>query len=99
PALFAWLRGQPDGTLYVGALSPQRAAQVFLETGDWPIPTRSVSGEPITDVPPGAMLIYHRRDGLIPGPGETVLFTERDLTITRLAQTPWSPVPSADSGE
>ncbi len=99
PALFAWLGEQPASPLYVGAFSPQRAAQVFLETGDWPIPTRSVTGEPVTDVPAGAMLIYHRRDGLRPGPGESVLFAERDVAVTRLERAPWSPVPSPDTGE
>jgi 4-amino-4-deoxy-L-arabinose transferase-like glycosyltransferase len=98
-ALFAWLRDQGNPPLMAGGLAPQRSAQVYLATGRWPIPTRSVSGEPLADPAAGAFVLYHRRDGLSPGPNETVVFTSDSLTVTRLDSPPWTPVPTPDPGE
>ena len=97
-ALFAWL-GTQDAPVFVGGFAPQRSAQVFLATGTWPTPTRTVAGMTIADPSPGSLILYHRRDGLAPGENETVVFAEGDLSVTRLDAQPWSPRVVADPGE
>lgn len=98
-ALAAWLAEEPERRLHVGGFAPQRSAQVFLDTGRWPIPTRGPSGETIAPPPAGALIIYHRRDGLARGEHETVVFQQDDLIVTRLEREPWTPGVTADPGE
>jgi 4-amino-4-deoxy-L-arabinose transferase-like glycosyltransferase len=98
-ALAAWLAEDPSRELRVGALAPQRGAQVFLDTGRWPAPTRDAAGRVIAAPGAGALLIYHRRDGWAPGEHETVAFELDDLVVTRLEREPWTPRAVADPGE
>ncbi len=97
--LYAWIRVEGSPTIYAGGLAPQRSAQVYLATGAWPAPTRTVAGERIADPPAGAFVLYHRRDGLAPGRNETVVFSEGDLIVTRLNDGAWAPMPMSDPGE
>lgn len=97
--LAAWLAEDPSRQLHVGAFAPQRGAQVFLDSGHWPTPTRGPTGELIAPPPIGALIIYHRRDGLVRGENETVVFERDDLIVTRLDSEPWSPSFIADPGE
>lgn len=110
PALIAMLReGVPPGEngtprVWAAGLAPDRGARVYLEFGWWPKPTRDrwqrLVIEPSRDVRPGDWLIYHRRDGWLPGAGEREVWRERDLTITTLEPgAAWSPVRVVDPGE
>lgn len=98
-ALYAWLDEQGSSDIYAGAFAPQRGAQLFLNTGVWPIPTRTIAGEPLTAPVVGGFIVYHRRDGLAPGAGEALVFSDGDLLVSRLDVQPWSPVPTPDPGE
>lgn len=101
--LFDWLddHGRPE--LWQGAFHGDRGARLYLEFERWPITTRNRWGEFIidraTEPPSDALIIYHRRDGLAPGHGEEVLWTVRELTVTRLTEPPWSPIETPDPGE
>lgn len=99
PALFEWMRSTHTTDLYQGSALGPTGARVYLETGRWPIPTQDRQKRITTPPPAGASILYHRRDGYAPGPHETVLFHEGDLTVTRLDESPWSPVPTPDPGE
>ncbi len=112
--LFEWVRGEGErketerrregekgkgaGLVWQGAFQPLRGARLYLEFGWWPRPTRDRWGAIVARPPVGALLIYHRRDGLAPGPGEVVVFEEGDIKVTRL-DGEWSPVERADPGE
>lgn len=109
PALFEWLDAQRaagelrEDDLWQGAFALERSARLYLRSGVWPRPTRDGLGRFIVDrsfePPAGAFLLYHRRDGLAPGAGETPGFTSGDLSVTRLEHPPWSPVHAPDPGE
>ncbi|MEX2219779.1 MAG: glycosyltransferase family 39 protein [Phycisphaerales bacterium] len=105
PELYAWLRqtehiegGFPD--LWQGAFGGHHGARLYLEFGRWPHPTRNRWNRFIADPPSGVLLIYHRRDGLAPGPTERILWRSSDdeLTVTRL-DGPWTPEGAPDPGE
>jgi hypothetical protein len=99
PTLTAWLKGHaPDGA-WEGAFAGAPAARVYLGTGAWPRTTRDSAGRLINPPPRGAILLYHRRGGWAPGPGETIVWREGDLSATRLDGQTWSPVSSPDPGE
>ncbi len=98
PALFAFLDSLPDEPVWQGGFNPARGARLYLERGAWPIPTRDRWGKTVTDPPEGALLIYHRRDGLVPGTNEHVVFTIDDLTLTRLGRGGWKPTEVEDPG-
>lgn len=97
--LFTWLRARGESEVYSGGFAPQRSAQVFLATGSWPRPLRSIGEVRFNDPAPGALILYHRRDGLAPGDTESTVFSSGDLFVTRLDRTPWNPVAVADPGE
>jgi 4-amino-4-deoxy-L-arabinose transferase-like glycosyltransferase len=97
--LFTWLNSKSAEQLYAGGFAPQRSAQIYLAVGRWPIPTRSAAGDRLNDPPAEALILYHRRDGLAPGVGESVQFTRGELTVTRLDTAPWSPILAPDKGE
>ncbi len=110
PALMDRLRSDAprgdDGTprVWAAGLAPDRGARVYLEFGWWPRPTRDrwqrLVIEPSRDLRPGDWLIYHRRDGWLPGVGEREVWRARDLTITTLEPgAAWNPVRVADPGE
>ncbi|MCW5776094.1 MAG: glycosyltransferase family 39 protein, partial [Phycisphaeraceae bacterium] len=92
PALFAFLDTLPGEPVWQGAFNPARGARLYLERGAWPTPTRDRWGNTVADPPEGALLIYHRRDGLAPGANERTVFTIDDLTLTRLGKNGWHPV-------
>ncbi|HRQ71955.1 MAG TPA: glycosyltransferase family 39 protein [Phycisphaerales bacterium] len=98
PALFAYLDTLPDEPVWQGAFNPARGARLYLELGAWPIPTRDRWGNTVADPPEDAILIYHRRDGLMPGPNERPIFALDDLTLTRLGPGGWQPVEVEDPG-
>lgn len=102
PELFEWIRreGVADN-LWQGGFGGPRGARVYLELGHWPAPTHDARGRRIADPPPGAVLLYHRRDGLHPGDGEQILWRSRDgvLTATRLHASAWHPQPAPDPGQ
>lgn len=97
--LYAWIDGQmPPGAppeLWQGALSIERGARLYLRYGVWPRTTRNRMGEFLVDrvssPPPGALLIYHGRDGLTPGANEEPVFSTGDLLVTRLGPGGWNP--------
>jgi len=99
PELFAHLRERGIGLVHDGGLAGARAARLYLELGSWPVPTRDRAGRVTAPPPPGAHLLYHRRDGWGPGPGEVVLWERGALTLTRLEAPPWRPVLRPDPGE
>jgi 4-amino-4-deoxy-L-arabinose transferase-like glycosyltransferase len=99
PALFAWLHETGTADLYQGAAGGPTGARIYLQTGRWPIPTQDRQKHITSPPPAGAALLYHRRDGYAPGPGEAVIFHEGDLTVTRLERDTWTPVPTPDPGE
>ncbi len=99
PALYAWLLEQGSPPVFAGGFAPQRSAQVFLGTGAWPIPTRTVGGQSLAKPLAGSLIIYHRRDGLAPGPAESIVFSAGDLSVTRLDAEVWMPILSPDTGE
>lgn len=109
PALFEWLDARRaaaelrDGGLWQGAFALERSARLYLRYGVWPRPTRDGLGRFLVDrsfePPPGALLLYHRRDGFAPGAGEAVVFKSGDLVVTRLEHGPWSPIEAPDPGE
>lgn len=98
-AVFAWIDAHPGDPIYTGGLVGQRAAKLYLATGRWPRPTRDQAGRTISEIPVGAYLLYHGRDGWSPGPGESVVMQSGLLTLTRLDAPPWRPAPITDPGE
>ncbi len=92
---FAFLDIHPHQPLWQGGFIGSRAARVYLVTGAWPVPTHDTAGRRLLDrsPPPGVLIAYHSRDGLAPGVGETLLFQDGDLSITRLDVAPWQPIP------
>jgi 4-amino-4-deoxy-L-arabinose transferase-like glycosyltransferase len=113
PALIERLRGVRGGRepnsgdaprVWAAGLSPERGARIYLALGWWPTPTHNrwnqLVIDPSRDLRSGDWLLYHRRDGWRPGPGEREIWRERDLTITSLEPgAAWTPVPSLDPGE
>lgn len=107
-ALFAWIDARAAAgeihlaELWQGAFGVERGARVYLRYGAWPRPTRDARGRFIVDresePASGATLLYHRRDGLAPGPNETILFEWGGLRVTRLDALPWSPIDTPDPG-
>lgn len=111
--LLTWLETQPgapwwddrDGlnsamrNLYIGGFSGQRAAVLYLETGLWPVPTDPNNDGERLQPNPGALIVYHVRDGLAPGSNEEAVFRSGDLTVTRLRELPWEPQDITDPGE
>jgi len=86
--------GAPANVWQGGFIGP-RGARLYLEFGRWPVPTADGLGRRIASPPPGALIAYHARDGLAPGPSETVVFESGDLTVTELREGVWSPVARA----
>ena len=101
PSLFAWMEDEAvsQDELWQGGFIGTRGARVYLETGWWPNTTHNRLGEIIVQPPEGALIIYHRRDGLAPGNTETVRFSAGDLTVSHLGQGGWRPIQIADPGE
>lgn len=101
PALFAWLRSAGSAEVYRGGITGNASARLYLEFGRWPIPARpsDLSNENGAVPPKGSLLLYHRRGGRAPGPGEEVLFQQGDLTVTRLSGDGWHPAEVSDPGE
>lgn len=97
----AWHDQSGSPVLYQGAFTGPKGARLYLHSGRWPVTTRDVRGHRLDGVEPpvGALLVYHRRDGLAPGPGEVVVASFGDITITRLDEEPWRPVDFPDPGE
>ncbi len=108
-ALYAWIdarRAESAGRmpeLWQGGFALDRRARVYLRYGLWPRITRNERGEFVVDrsaaPAAGALLLYHRRDGLAPGRNETAEFTSGDLRVTRLGEGGWQPVPTPDPGD
>jgi len=101
PALFAWLdeQGLEEGDLWQGAFQGSRGARLYLRYGWWPVTTRNRWDEFVAEPPEGALLVYHRRDGLAPGINEEVVYQGGDLGVTRLGPGGWRPVEVDDPGE
>lgn len=99
PALTTWLDEHPGLEPWDGGFSGAPAARVYLMTGLWPRTTRDVAGRLIADPPVGSVLLYHRRGGWAPGPGEREEWSAGDLRATRLVTPPWAPVETPDPGE
>jgi 4-amino-4-deoxy-L-arabinose transferase-like glycosyltransferase len=126
PALFAWLKTQgvaarddvPGATaqnvaptVLDGSFSGAPAARYYLVTGSWPEPTRDPQGSVIRQPRRGDFILYHRRGGWLPGPGEIEMFSRGDLVATRFEgpmqgtldgraeSRQWSPVKAPDPGE
>jgi 4-amino-4-deoxy-L-arabinose transferase-like glycosyltransferase len=101
--LDAWLDGHGDPVLWQGALDPGRGARLYLTRGRWPMTTRDRTKAVVAEPPAGALLIYHRRDGLTPGDNEQVVFQSGDLRVTRLGtgggSGGGSPISISDPGE
>ncbi len=107
-ALYAWIEQRraddagPPPEMWQGALALERRARLYLRYGTWPRTTRDELGRFVVDwerlPPPGALLLYHRRDGLAPGPNETEVFVSGDLRITRLGEGGWHPAATPDPG-
>jgi hypothetical protein len=89
----------PITTVWQGAFVGARAARVYLQYGRWPVPTRNNAGELIAQPTPGAVILYHRRDGWNPGDNERQIFHEGDITATVLGDGGWKPVRAPDPGE
>ncbi|MBL8760504.1 MAG: glycosyltransferase family 39 protein [Phycisphaerae bacterium] len=87
------------GVLYEGACDGAPAARVFLITGAWPIPTRDAADRSLASPARGSLFFYHARGGRAPGPGESIVFSAGDLSITRLDADAWNPGTIADPGE
>lgn len=99
PALFAWMQREGVTELWQGGFYGYHGSRLYLQTGSWPITTRDRWGAAPATPPEGAMIIYHERDGLVPGVNESVLFQSGSLTVTRLIGSRWSPGVVADPGE
>ncbi|MFN0132572.1 MAG: ArnT family glycosyltransferase [Phycisphaerales bacterium] len=84
-----WLAGQASAL----------AARLYLRHGWWPRATMDRWGAQIGEPGAGAVVVYHRRCGLAPGPGETVAFEAGDVRVTRLDAGEWRPMKAADPGE
>lgn len=112
PAFFAWLSSQqvqprsplatqkPAWAVWDGAFSGAPAARFYLEMGFWPTPTRDAHGVhtlPSRGEP--TFILYHRRGGWLPGPGEEVAFQQDDLIVTRFTGKQWRPTEAPDPGE
>lgn len=92
PALFEFLEAGGSPELWQGAMIGHRGSRIYNETGRWPITTRDRWGNFTASPPPGAWIVYHADDGLLPGPGEEVVFTNGKLAVTRLGpDATWSP--------
>lgn len=98
--LFAWIDGyasEHNGlpTFWQGAFGLERGARLYLRYGVWPRTTRDGMGNFIVDrhrqPPPGALVLYHARDGLSPGPNEAEVFRAGDVSVTRLDSPGWDP--------
>lgn len=98
PAVFAYLDSLANEPVWQGGFSPARGARLYLERGAWPVPTRDRWGNTIAEPTEGALVIYHRRDGLVPGTNEQPVFTFDDITLTRLGPGGWRPVEVDDPG-
>lgn len=98
-ALFEWLEEEGRPEVWQGGFRGPSQSRVYLRFGAWPRQTLARDGTIVTPPPVGAVLLYHRRDGLIPGEGEEVIFHEGDLTATRLTAPVWAPVATPDPGE
>lgn len=98
PALLEFLDTLPNEAVWQGGFNPARGARLYLERGAWPVPTRDRWGNTVAEPPEGALLIYHRRDGLAPGTNERPVFKADDLTLTRLGPGGWRPIEVEDPG-
>lgn len=98
-----WRSGSGAGVderwLWAGGLDGSRGARLFLEYGAWPRVTRDLSGRVVAVPPSGSLILYHSRDGWKPGPGEHIVFSAGDLTVTRLEGSLWQPIAVVDPGE
>lgn len=99
PALFEWIRENQIEALWEGSLSMQAQSRLYLELGWWPRASVERNGTPGTPPPEGALLLYHRRGGRVPGENEAVVFEADALSVTRLGPGGWRPVKSPDPGE
>jgi hypothetical protein len=99
PALFEWMRANKVEELWQGSFSGPSGARVYLEFGWWPRQTQDRKLEIVERPAAGALIVYHRRDGYAPGPGEETVFHEGDLTVTRLGSAGWKPLRVADPGD
>ncbi len=97
--LFRFVSADKIDRVYAGALDGQRAARLYLDTGRWPVMPINARGDLVNEPSSGSLILYHRRDGRAPGPGEETVWQLDDLTLTRLVQPPWRPVTVADPGE
>jgi 4-amino-4-deoxy-L-arabinose transferase-like glycosyltransferase len=107
--LYSWMdtyavsHGGRPPELWQGAFGLERGARLYLRYGSWPRTTRDRLGKFIVDrtaePPAGALIAYHRRDGLAPGPNESELFRSGDLCVTVLGPGGWNPVAAPDPGE
>jgi 4-amino-4-deoxy-L-arabinose transferase-like glycosyltransferase len=106
--LYEWIDARRISTgrpteLWQGGFSLDRGARIYLRCGRWPRTTRDELGRFVVDrnsgPPEGALLLYHRRDGLAPGPNENEAFRSGDLVVTRLGPGGWRPATVPDTGE
>lgn len=94
-AFLAWVGEKDPRSVWQGAFSGHRSARVYLAHGWWPRATRAADGSFVVDpasLPAGSWLLYHRRDGLSPGPNERVVVSLGDLSATQLESAGWRPV-------
>lgn len=95
-ALFEHLESTGNPEVWQGSMQPIRGARFYIETGRWPVTTRNRWGERVATPPGGSLIVYHRGDGLAPGPAEAVLFQRGELALTRLDDNAtWNPLPAA----
>ncbi|MBL8762825.1 MAG: glycosyltransferase family 39 protein [Phycisphaerae bacterium] len=88
-----------DEAWWQGGFEGARGARLYLEFGRWPLSTRDRSGVLIATPPRDAVILYHRRDGLVPGEGERTLYENADFRVTRLQTEQWAPSSRPDPGE
>lgn len=99
-AFYAWLAEQRVEKLWQGDLSTNDAGRLYLVTGRWPEPMTDQRGRPLGPLPGrGELIVYHRGYPLSPGRGETVVFENDLLQVSRLDADLWRPrrAPSAHS--
>lgn len=89
PALFEFLRNEEfaDRSIHAGGIHGNMSARLYLQLGHWPLKIPNPES-----LAAGDLLLYHVKGSQGPGPGETTLFKERDVWLTRLDDPPWRPV-------
>lgn len=91
PPVLAWLEENQPESLWVAGRQTERMARLYLETGQWPLATHNRWGEQIAWPEPGAVILYHTPEGVVPGTSERVLMLSGNLQLTELLEGEWDP--------